>query len=90
MAAKIIPKSTLVKNRARQKLISEIKIHKSLHHNNIVKFEHVFEDHDNVYILLELCPHQTLNELIKRRKRITELETLCYTVQIVQALKYLH
>ena len=44
MAAKIIPKNTLVKNRARQKLISEIKIHKSLHHNNVVRFEHVFED----------------------------------------------
>lgn len=29
-AAKIIPKHTLTKNRARQKLISEIKIHKSL------------------------------------------------------------
>ncbi|KAL4513162.1 hypothetical protein ABPG72_017847 [Tetrahymena utriculariae] len=84
MAAKIIPKSTLVKGRARQQLISEIKIHKSLHHNNIIKFEHVFEDHDNVYILLELCPHQTLNELIKHRKRITELEILCYTVQIME------
>lgn len=36
MAAKIIPKSTLTKNRARQKLISEIKIHKSLHHQHVV------------------------------------------------------
>lgn len=75
LAAKIIPKSTLTKSRQRVKLISEIKIHKSLHHRNIVQFEHVFEDHDNVYILLELCPYQTLNELIKRRKRITEYET---------------
>lgn len=32
IAAKIIPKQTLTKNRARQKLISEIKIHKSLNH----------------------------------------------------------
>ena len=36
IAAKIIPKSTLTKNRARQKLISEIKIHKSLHHLHVV------------------------------------------------------
>jgi polo-like kinase 1 len=27
----------------------------SLHHNNIVGFEHFFEDAENVYILLELC-----------------------------------
>ena len=32
LAAKIIPKQTLTKSRARSKLISEIKIHKSLSH----------------------------------------------------------
>jgi polo-like kinase 1 len=90
MAAKIIPKATLTKNRARLKLISEIKIHKALHHIHVVQFEHVFEDSENVYILLELCPNQTLNELIKRRKRLTELEVQCYIVQIVISLKYLH
>ena len=36
-AAKVIPKKSLVKSRAKQKLISEIKIHKSLHHQNIVE-----------------------------------------------------
>ena len=54
-AAKIIPKATLRKSRHRQKLLSEIKIHRSLNHPNIVRFEHVFEDHQNVYILLEIC-----------------------------------
>ncbi|CAK89304.1 unnamed protein product (macronuclear) [Paramecium tetraurelia] len=90
LAAKIIAKSSLTKNRARQKLISEIKIHKSLQNTNIVQFEHVFEDHENVYILLELCSNQTLNELIKRRKRLTEIEVQCYVAQIINALKYLH
>jgi len=90
LAAKIIVKNSLTKSRARQKLISEIKIHKSLHHTNIVGFEHVFEDQENVYILLEICTNQTLNELLKRRKRLTELEVQCYLVQIINALKYLH
>lgn len=54
-AAKIIPKSTLTKNRHRQKMISEIKIHRSLSDKNIVRFVHVFEDSENVYILLEIC-----------------------------------
>lgn len=36
-------------------LTAEIKIHRSLHHTQIVKFEHFFEDHENVYILLEMC-----------------------------------
>ena len=63
-AAKIIPKKSLVKSRAKQKLISEIKIHKSLHHPNIVAFEHYFEDQENVYLLIEICLNQTLNELL--------------------------
>lgn len=54
-AGKNIAKSSLTKSRARQKLLSEIKIHRSLVHKHIVGFNHFFEDHDNVYILLELC-----------------------------------
>eukprot|EP01017_Pseudomicrothorax_dubius_P045733 TRINITY_DN794_c0_g1_i1.p1 TRINITY_DN794_c0_g1~~TRINITY_DN794_c0_g1_i1.p1 ORF type:complete len:643 (-),score=160.85 TRINITY_DN794_c0_g1_i1:66-1994(-) len=89
-AAKIIVKSSLTKSRARQKLISEIKIHRSLHNTNVVSFEHVFEDQENVYILLEMCTNQTLNELIKRRKRLTEIEVQCYLSQLINGLKYLH
>jgi len=36
-------------------LFAEIKIHKSLHHPNIVDFEECFEDEENVYMVLELC-----------------------------------
>jgi polo-like kinase 1 len=89
-AAKVVIKASLVKSRAKQKLISEIKIHKSLRHPGVVLFEHYFEDSENVYIILEMCSNQTLNELLKRRKRITELETMCFSMQIIKALKYLH
>ena len=37
-----------------------------------------------------MCQHQTLNELLKRRKRLTEIEVQCYIVQLIKALKYLH
>lgn len=89
-AAKIVAKASLTKTRAKQKLMSEIKIHRSLHHPNVVSFEHFFEDSDNVYILLELCPNQTMSELIRRRKRLTELEAQCYLLQLLSAVKYLH
>jgi polo-like kinase 1 len=89
-AAKVVAKSSLVKSRAKQKLISEIKIHKALHNQNIVGFEHYFEDTENVYILLEMCHNQSLNELLKRRKTLTEIEVQCFMVQLIKALKYLH
>ena len=89
-AGKIVQKSSLTKSRAKQKLMSEIKIHRSLRHENIVGFEHFFEDGENVYILLEMCENQTMSELMKRRKRLTDLEIRCYANQILSAMKYLH
>jgi polo-like kinase 1 len=70
--------------------MSEIKIHRSVKHVNVAQFTHFFEDSENVYILLELCAHQSMNELLKRRKRLHEIEVKCYTLQIINALKYLH
>jgi polo-like kinase 1 len=89
-AAKLFEKKALTNERSRKKLINEIKLHKRLHHTNIVNFEHFFEDKENVYILLELCSNQTLNEILKRRKRMTEIEVQYYVMQIVRALKYIH
>lgn len=89
-AAKLFEKKALSNTKSRKKLINEIKLHKKLHHQNIVNFEHFFEDKENVYILLELCSNQTLNELLKRRKRLTDIEIQCYTIQIIKALKYIH
>lgn len=89
-AVKIMEKSAISKARARQKFMSEIKIHRSLQHVNIVKFEGFFEDKENIYILLELCTNQTLNDLMRRRKRLTELEVQCYLAQIISSLRYLH
>lgn len=89
LAAKVVPKSTLVKTRAKQKLMSEIRIHRSLEHNHVVRFDHFFEDSEYVYILLELCVNQTINEKIRRRKRLTEIEVQCYILQMLSGLRYL-
>ena len=89
-AVKIMYKSALSKPRAKQKLMNEVKIHKSLSHTNIVKFEHFFEDSNFLYIILEICTNQTLSDLLRRRKRLTEIEVQCYLYQVISALKYLH
>ena len=41
-------------------LLSEIKIHKTLHHQYVVEFDSVFEDPNFVYIILELCVNKVL------------------------------
>lgn len=89
-AVKIVPKANLVKSRARQKLQAEIKIHRILKNKRICEFKHFFEDRKNCYILLELCPNQTLNELLKRRKRLTELEVMYFMNQLIHGVQYIH
>jgi polo-like kinase 1 len=41
-------------------------------------------------MVLELCTNHTLNEMLKKRKRISELETQYYLQQIVTGLTYVH
>ncbi|KAL3802357.1 hypothetical protein HJC23_007182 [Cyclotella cryptica] len=89
-AIKIVPKANLVKSRARQKLQTEIKIHRTMKHANICEYKHFFEDKTNCYILLELCHNQSMNEMIKRRKYLTEEETRFFMLQIVDAVSFMH
>jgi len=91
-AAKIVAKTSIAKPRAMAKLRSEIAIHRSLDHQKVVKFYDYFEDNDFVYIILELCPSQTLNEFMRKRpsKRLSEPEAMFYLYDLIIALKYLH
>jgi len=54
-AGKIVPKSLILKQHQREKMTSEIAIHKSLNHANVVGFQGFFEDDDFVFVVLEIC-----------------------------------
>lgn len=88
-AVKVVQKSSLTKSRAKQKLMSEIKIHKTMKHPGVVLLEKYFEDKENVYIVLELCPNLSLNDMLKRRKRFTDIEVRCYLNQLINAVIYM-
>jgi serine/threonine protein kinase len=65
-------------------------LHKTFHHPNIVEFYNFFEDKKNVYIFLELCENQSLNEMIKVRNTFTTPEIQSFIYGLVQGIKYLH
>lgn len=65
------------------KLKAEIRIHKQLAHNNVVRFRHVFEDKTHVYLLLDVCENRSLADLVKKRKRLSEGEVRYFLVQLV-------
>merc|ERR1719481_2445541 len=89
-AGKIVPKSLLTKSHQKEKMSQEIRLHKAVSHNHLVKLFSYFEDSNFVYIVLELCRKRSLMELHKRRKAITEPESRYFVYQILLGCKYLH
>ncbi|KAL0216389.1 hypothetical protein P9112_008573 [Eukaryota sp. TZLM1-RC] len=89
-AVKVFEKETLKKDRAREKLSSEIHIQRGLHHPNIVSLYNAFEYDDKVYILLELCPGTTVHQLLQRRKKLNEYEARYIFKKILSGVVFLH
>ena len=66
-------------------------LHKELEDDNIVKLHHYFtNDHKTLYLILDYCENRDLSTLVKKRKRLTEVEVQYYIVNLIKALKYLH
>ena len=88
-ALKIFNKANFIKdNEKGSRVLTEIKIQRSLNHEHIVKYEHSFEDKKNVYILMEYCGKGTLATLLKKRKHLEEYEIRYYMFQVLSVLKY--
>ena len=89
-AVKVFHKINLTNEQDRSlRILNEIKIHRSINHEYICKYEHSFEDKDNVYILMEYCEKGNLASLLKARLRLEEIEIRFYMFQVLLVLKYL-
>ncbi|KAJ9064978.1 Serine/threonine-protein kinase plk1 [Entomophthora muscae] len=73
----------------KQRVNAEVAILRSLKHPNIVKHYSSMEDRDFVYHFMEICRHGSLQDLISRRKKLTEPEVRFYMLQILKAVAHL-
>ncbi|KAF8245888.1 Pkinase-domain-containing protein [Wilcoxina mikolae CBS 423.85] len=89
-AAKTLSKASLQNSKLKAKFFGELQVHKTMKHPNIVRYVEVFEDDDNIYMILELCLNKSLMDMLRRRKRFTEPETRYFILQLMGALKYMH
>ena len=71
------------------RILSEIKIQRTLKSKYICKYEHSFEDDQAIYIVMEYCEKKSLDDYLKTRKAFTEYETRYYMYQVLKGLKYL-
>ena len=86
-AMKIIPKNS--KNQ-KEKTDEEIELLKQLDHPNIVKLFEYFSDKDKYFLITEYCRGGDLFDLIKKKKRFSELSAAYIMYQIFHALIYCH
>jgi len=91
LADKIISKSMLRRcSKNKSKVEKEIEIHSMLSHVNLVQVIKSFEDEHFIHIILENCSMGTLNDVLKARGTIDELEARYYVNQIMQGVQYIH
>lgn len=88
-ACKVILKKSITLPKYKQQLMQELKIHRGIRHPNICNFESFFEDEEKIYILLEYCPNRTLNEMMRTRRKLHEVEVQYFALQILKALVYM-
>jgi len=68
----------------------EIKIMQKLHHPHVLSMHEVYEDKDNVYIVLDLVTGGELFEKVVERGHFSEQQACTLVQQILGAVSYLH
>lgn len=81
--------NTMVKN-YRQKFKKEAENLAKLHHSNIVKVIEVFDENNTTYYVMEYVEGGSLDEYIKSKGHLQEDEALKCTLEIANALSYMH
>lgn len=88
VAIKCVAKNNLTPT-AQNNLVSEIKILKSLSHENIVKLKDFLWDDNYIFIIMEYCSGGNLSNFIHMRQRLSENICQRFLQQLAHALSYL-
>lgn len=91
-AVKVIPKAKMTTAIAIEDVRREVKILKALTgHSNLVQFYDAYEDHDNVYIVMELCEGgELLDRILARGGKYTEEDARTVMIQILNVVAFCH
>ena len=90
VAVKMLFKEKILKDESqRKRLEKEIKILKILRHRNIVQLYNVFQSSSTIFLVMEYIQGKELFEIIIKKKRLSELESLFYFQQLISGIEYL-
>ena len=89
-AVKVIAKSKVIDSNHEQSLQREIDVLAFLNHPNVARLLDFFEDAENYYLVMDLCPGGELQEYIKKNGKVKEETAALLFYQIVSAIDYCH
>ncbi|KAL6572920.1 hypothetical protein OROHE_002396 [Orobanche hederae] len=92
VAVKVIPKAKMTTAIAIEDVRKEVKILRALTgHSNLIQFYDAFEDHDNVYVVMELCEGgELLDRILSRGGKYTEDDAKTVMIQILNVVSFCH
>ena len=90
VAVKMFDKDKISSDESEKKrLEKEIKIIKVIRHRNIVQLYNVFQTSSTIFIVMEHIHGKELFEIIVKKKKLSELESLFYFQQLISGIEYL-
>lgn len=92
VAVKVIPKAKMTTAIAIEDVRREVKILRALTgHSNLIQFYDAYEDHDNVYIVMELCEGgELLDRILSKGGKYTEDDARKVLTQILNVVAFCH
>ncbi|XXG61062.1 hypothetical protein AAC387_Pa04g2810 [Persea americana] len=92
VAVKVISKAKMTTAIAIEDVRREVKILRALTgHNNLVQFYDAYEDHNDVYIVMELCEGgELLDRILSRGGKYSEDDAKAVMVQILNVVAFCH
>ncbi|KAG6666301.1 CDPK-related kinase 5-like [Carya illinoinensis] len=92
VAVKVIPKAKMNTAIAIEDVRREVTILRALTgHNNLVQFYDAYEDHNNVYIVMEFCEGgELLDRILSRGGKYTEDDAKAVMIQILNVVAFCH
>jgi 5'-AMP-activated protein kinase catalytic alpha subunit len=90
VAVKILEKIKILEQADKTRVEREIKILKSLMHNNIIQLYSVIQTVTTIYLIMEYASGKELFDYIVLKKRLSETEACRFYQQIISGIEYLH
>ena len=74
----------------RQKFVEEAKLLSNLNHKNIVRVNHVFDENNTSYMVMDYIEGTTLQTIVEKKGSLEYSLAVNYLGQIAEAVQYIH